>query len=205
MQCSTFSECCSTPMEKFWIEDPRFLFCTLNPYPKGSVMSTRRLNAMTRLIIYISLIMYCCKYKYWYLFLALSLLFIILLYYSTNNNNNMTSSKEYFDIIDDSITTKDYLQSPLSLYTNTRSDMTSNITNNLKGASENLVHKQSLNPSTAKRDSQAGIQYYTPHLGTNPRVNVPPIIGPRIYDSQVWGKSSTVFPNMNFSKTIDMT
>jgi len=123
----------------------------------------------------------------------------------------MSTSKEYFDIVNNSpttndfVTSKDYLQTPLSLYTNTRSDMSQNITNNLRGASEDLVHKQSLNPSRAKRDVQAGIQYYTPHLGTNPRVNLPPIIGPRIYDSQVWGKSSTVFPNMNFSKTRDIT
>jgi hypothetical protein len=198
--CNSFHDCCNID-EKFWVEQPKFLFCTLNPFPKGGINSPKRLNAITRLIIYISAILFFSKYKYWHIFLFLGLFFIILLYYYTNNNSN-SEMTEHFDFIND----PNYLNTPLSLYTDTRSDMTSNITNSLKGSTNDLIKKQSGYPNKgAQRDIQAGIQYYTPNVGTNPRVNIPPVIGPRITDSEVWGKSMITRPRTNFLKTRDIT
>lgn len=201
--CSNFKDCCNDKTQQFWVENPKYLFCSLNPLPKGGITSPRRLNAITRLILYITGIMYICKYKYWHIFLALGLFFTITLFYLTNN----TSKKEHFAPLSDfeGVTSPSYLQSPNSLYIDTRSDMTSNITNTTRGSTADLIHKQSLNPSRAHRDTQAGISYYTPNVGTNPRVVVPPIIGPRILDSEVWGQSKNVFPRTNFEKTRDIT
>ncbi len=207
MSCIFKGNCCTAADEKFWVEDPKSLFCTLNPYPKGSINSPRRLNAVTRLILYLSVLFFFLKYKYWYVFLALGLIFIILLYYITNNNKKMN---EHFDFIPDNstpINSKSYLQTPLSLYTDTRSDMSSNVTNNsMDGSTNDLIKKQSGYPlKNVQRDIEAGIQYYTPNKGTNPRVYVPPVIGSRIFDQEVWGQSKNVRPRTNFLKTRDIT
>jgi hypothetical protein len=200
--CSTFKDCCNVN-EKFWVENPKFLFCTLNPYPKGNINSIKRLNAITRLILYISLLFYLFKYKYWHIFLFLGIFFVILLYYITNNKDNNTM--EHFKFTSP-VNSNTYLDNPLSLYTNTRSDMTANITNSTQGSTDDLIKKQSGYSNTAvKRDIEAGIQYFSPNVGTNPRVVVPPVIGPRITDSEVWGKSMIVRPRTNFLKTRDIT
>ena len=218
MSCSTFKECC-TKDQKFWFEKPSDLFCSLNFIPSGGVTSGQRLNSITRMILYITIALYMLKFKFWYLFLGFSLLFIILLHFNKNDINSKDTtikSTEYFNFTDNkmssklnsnsnSVTSKDYLQSPLSLYTNTRSDMSYNVTNSTRGSTEDLIHKQSLIPRGGKRDVQAGITYYTPDVGTNLRTHVPPVIGPRAYDQDVWGQSSTVFPDLNFNKTRDIT
>lgn len=213
--CSIFKTCCNLQNEEFWIEKPTYLLCSLNPIPKGGITSPKRLNAVTRGILYITVLLYFCKYNYWYLFLILGLFFVILLYYTTNKLS-MSNTREYYSNIPNStvldsdspigdITSPNYLQTPLSLYTNTRSDMTKNVTNTTQGSTQNLVHKQSLNPSKAHRDEQAGIKYYTPNVGTNLRTHVPPVLGPRIYDQEVWGRSSVVRPRTNFQKIRDIT
>jgi len=194
--CSNFKECCNDNFQKFWIENPTHLFCSLNPIPpNGNITSPTRLNSITRLVLYITGIMYVSKFKHWNIFLCLGLFFVIMLHYATKEK----SSNEHFDF------TTDYLQTPNSLYTNTRQDMTSNITNTTRGSTDHLIHAQALNPGTARRDVQAGISYYTPNVGTNPRVHVPPIIGPRIVDAEVWGQSKNVFPRTNFEKTRDIS
>ncbi len=194
--CSNFKDCCQDKNQQFWVESPKHLFCSLNPVPpNGNITSATRLNSITRLILYISTVMYLYKFKYWNIFLFLGLFFIISLFYATKP----PSSKEHFDF------EEDYLQKPNSLYIATQQDMTSNITNTTRGSTDHLIHAQSLNPSTARRDVQAGISYYTPNVGTNPRVNVPPIIGPRIVDAEVWGQSKNVFPRTNFEKTRDLS
>ena len=76
MSCSTFKECC-TKDQKFWFEKPSDLFCSLNFIPSGGVTSGQRLNSITRMILYITIALYMLKFKFWYLFLGFSLLFII--------------------------------------------------------------------------------------------------------------------------------
>ena len=206
--CNIFNNECCGQDESFWLKNPKDLFCSINPLPRGSVNSAKRLNAMTRMILYVSVLFFLLRYKYWHIFLGLGLFFIILLYSITNSNStDIKMSKEYFDFVpsDNKVVDPNYLQSPLSLYTDTRSDMSSNITNSIHGSTNNLIRKQSGSPLKAKRDIEAGIQYYTPHLGTNPRSYVPPVIGSRIFDLEVWGKSSNVRPRTNFLKTRHIT
>jgi hypothetical protein len=55
------------------------------------------------------------------------------------------------------------------------------------------------------RDSEAGIQYYFPKQGVNPKSFIPPLIEPRILDQDVWGKSSTVRSGINKNTMRDIT
>nr|WNL49785.1 transmembrane domain containing protein [Marseillevirus sp.] len=72
--------CCTE--EKFWAEDLCDLFCNLSIIPKASMSFDAKLNAITRLVIIISVIAYFLKYQYWYIFLLVSLGVIILFKYS---------------------------------------------------------------------------------------------------------------------------
>jgi hypothetical protein len=50
--------------EKFWLTDFKSLFKEINFMPYGDVGSGGRLNAITRIIIVVYIIMLICKYKY---------------------------------------------------------------------------------------------------------------------------------------------
>lgn len=68
--------------EKFWAEDLSDLFCSLSIVPTASMTLDAKLNAVTRLVIIVSIIAYFLGYQYWYVFLLVSLGLLILFKYS---------------------------------------------------------------------------------------------------------------------------
>jgi hypothetical protein len=80
MQECMIKRCCDGSNDVFWIEDITKLFCSLSPFPSGDVSSAQRLNAVTRLILYIFLFMLAHRYKYRFHFILLSLFFILYMY-----------------------------------------------------------------------------------------------------------------------------
>lgn len=77
--------------KKFWIKDPCVLFSDPQFVPTSNMTKAEKLNAISRLVIVISIVMYCMKYENWLYFLLISLLIIILLNYSTNSKNSEDS------------------------------------------------------------------------------------------------------------------
>lgn len=71
--------------EKFWVEEPCSLFGDMTFFPTKSMTKTEKLNALTRLAIAISIVMYFMKYDHWFTFLILAILIIIILNYSGNS------------------------------------------------------------------------------------------------------------------------
>lgn len=67
--------------EKFWLEDPKFLFSILKIIPKDDMTLESQMNCLSRLVLLVSLILYLVNYKQAFLFMLLSLFFIIILYY----------------------------------------------------------------------------------------------------------------------------
>ncbi len=59
-------------------------------------------------------------------------------------------------------------------------------TQNYRGESSNRVEQMRNGLSSGYRDVQAGIKYYTPNQGVNPKTQIQPVIGPRITDQDVW-------------------
>ena len=68
-------------VERFWLEEPISLFRNTSLVPQCGMTTGARLNALTRLILIITLILYLSKFGRWWLFLLLGLLLIIVLYY----------------------------------------------------------------------------------------------------------------------------
>jgi hypothetical protein len=81
--------------EKFWLEDPSALFQQLTIIPNCGMTEAERLNAMTRLILVITLILYLLHFGSWLLFLILGLLLVIFLYYINKRSGRIDHYRCY--------------------------------------------------------------------------------------------------------------
>ena len=78
----------------FLTENVCSLFSNLSVLPSKDMNKAEKLNALTRLVIVVSIVMYFCKYKWWSTFLIISLLIILVLYYYGNSQEGfMKKSK----------------------------------------------------------------------------------------------------------------
>lgn len=80
-------------MKKIWLEDPLILFKQSSFIPNSIMDTEERMNTITRLIIFIFLIMLLLGYKNALLFLLLSIIFIIILYYLQKKEMSIESFK----------------------------------------------------------------------------------------------------------------
>jgi len=67
---------------KFWIEDPCILFTDLVLLPTTNLSRQQKLNALSRLVIIISIVLYMMDYRGWSTFALVSLMILALLNYS---------------------------------------------------------------------------------------------------------------------------
>ena len=65
----------------FWLEDPSALFQTLDVVPNQDMTDAERLNAMTRVVILITAVMFIVKFPLWWAFLAIGIVVSIILWY----------------------------------------------------------------------------------------------------------------------------
>jgi len=85
---------------KFWIEDPCILFTDLVFFPTVDMTQEQKLNALTRLALVISIVMYMMEYKQWLNFLLIAVLLLIIVQYSTKTKQSKeTILKENFSIV----------------------------------------------------------------------------------------------------------
>ena len=66
---------------KFWLENIKSLFCDNTIIPSHNMTLESRLNAITRLVLGLGIILYLIGYKQSILFILISVLMIILGYY----------------------------------------------------------------------------------------------------------------------------
>ena len=77
----------------FWAKDPCALFQSYSIFPTPEMSKNEKLNALTRLIICITAIMYYMKYEFWFTFLILALLLIVILAYAGGNGESFQLSE----------------------------------------------------------------------------------------------------------------
>jgi len=92
----------SSQSEKFWVEEPCVLFKDLSFFPVKNMTQQEKLNALTRLAIIISVIMYFMKYEHWFVFLTLSILSIIVINYSGDFENYKKGESSDVDSVESS-------------------------------------------------------------------------------------------------------
>lgn len=78
---------------EFWVEDPCILVSDVVFFPTAKMTRAEKLNALTRLALAISVVMYFMKYKYWFHFAVLSVLFGVILFYSCKPKDNKQSDE----------------------------------------------------------------------------------------------------------------
>ena len=219
---------CNTENEKLWLQDALALFCTWSPLPKGSKHSGTRFNAITRMIMYTTIVLLLMKFKYWYIFLIGSVALLVVMYLKATKE----ATKEHFAFLsstsvkmtEPSVIYNDFsngqrLVKPQYQYNfNQQVEQlrskdaynqlrlmpidTQNVSNTYQGYEDRVMNTKK---EAGKRDSEAGVQYYTPYVGVNPKTNIPPVIGPRITDQDYWGKQSTVVHGVNKLHIVDVT
>jgi hypothetical protein len=68
--------------EKFWVHDPCVLVTDLRFVPTANMTKDEKLNALTRLIVIVAVVLYFMKVTQWSIFLLVSLLVILVFGYS---------------------------------------------------------------------------------------------------------------------------
>jgi hypothetical protein len=80
-----------------------------------------------------------------------------------------------------------------------------NDSNNYKGDTRLAIKSDDFNFEGGQRVKNAGIQFYSLNQGVNRRTMVEPIITPRAYDLEYWGKTSTNIDRINRRNYTDIT
>ena len=80
---------------KFWLEKPINLFCTMDVIPLDDMNIAEQMNSLSRLVLIVFFILTLINFKYNILFLLLSLLFIIILYYIQRKQMTRNNSEHY--------------------------------------------------------------------------------------------------------------
>lgn len=80
--------------EKFWLEEPRDIVARISLLPNPNDTWEQKLNAITRLIFVVAIILFLLKWKYWSVFLVLGLVFIVFIYLTKQEKSDIF---EHFD------------------------------------------------------------------------------------------------------------
>ena len=76
-------------IEKFWLQDWSVLFRNYTILPECGMQNAERLNAMTRLIFVIAIILAIIGVGSWLLFLILGLVLVVILWYSCERKSKI--------------------------------------------------------------------------------------------------------------------
>lgn len=189
--------------EKFWLEDPKYLFSILKIIPKDNMSLESQMNSLTRLIVCVFLILYLLGYKQSFLFLLLSLFFIIILYYL--QKAKMTTRENFLDITskvstplrasnelnnDSTPPSMDYIYKTEKLY--------DDFINQNRYTIQKFpsYYSQQIEKETIMEPDQSYIsknQYLVG--GANPKTKIRPVVAPPSHDWEHWRGNDFVFPN----------
>lgn len=79
----------TTDSQKFWLSDPCVLFTDFAIVPTHEMTKAEKMNALTRLALIITGIMFFSKYKHWKTFGVCSVLLIVLLFFGTPDTRDV--------------------------------------------------------------------------------------------------------------------
>jgi hypothetical protein len=80
---------------KFWLEDFCSLYSSMDCFPKKEMSQNQKLNAMTRLILVLSIVLYFIGKTWWLTFLILGLAVIIVIKYARRDIEGYSALAHY--------------------------------------------------------------------------------------------------------------
>ena len=176
---------------KLWIENVSNLFCSYTLIPMTGMSLAQQMNSLTRLVIFVFMILLTTGFECSVLFLLISLVFIIILYYIQKNSMERFGAENYTPInntpinntpIDNTQTRVNYLSNYEEIYDDSK-----------LGVSRKIYDDNSV-----KLDSVSGVSdgiYNNPNwispnqrlVGPpNPKTNIQPVIVPPAADPTFW-------------------
>jgi len=188
--------------EVFWLQYPFILFKEIKFVPKEKMSYEEQVNCITRLVIFIFLIMYLLGSKHAILFLLLSIIFIIILYYL--QKSKMTTCEPYkekmnyntkYNMIDQLKKTDELYRQGVKEYKTNRYTVEKfpSYYSNERIEAEKVVPNQTY---FSKNQRLAG--------PANPKTLVAPVVAPPSYDWTYWKVNDFVFPSIiNEKRTQD--
>jgi hypothetical protein len=194
--------------ELFWLENPIVLCKSLTLLPKPDMLLEEQMNCITRLVIFIFLVLHLIGYNQSTLFLILSNIFIIILYYLQKSKKSRMSRKTYENYSDPTppYSRKDsngarnaYIEKSEHLYgQGVKTHVTNRYTFDKYPSYFNQQVESVANVTpdqTFRSNSQALVG------DANPKTRIAPIVAPPIYEWAYWKDNDFVVPNIINEKT----
>ena len=170
--------------ENFWLETPIHLFKQLTFIPKSYMNLEEKMNAITRFIFFVFLILYMIGYNQSILFLILSIIFIIIFYYLQKSN----------DIKMENYNPQTYIEKSDDLY---QKGKTNHLTNRYTFDKYPSYFTQQVEQSMVVQPDQTYKSNNQRLVGNpNPKTRIAPVVAPPAYEWHAWKKNDLVVPNM---------
>lgn len=212
----------ATSSEKFWLESPKSLFSQMKIVPKENMKLAEQMNALTRLVFILFLVLNLMGFKDAMLFLFLSVIFIIILYYI--QKGQMTTCENYEP---EQVLASKILPKPVTPYqpsTFTKCDIPisqSDLAHQNYIAKTNHLYKQFAdqprvnlvnhpsyyNQQVAKEVEINPDQTYVSNNqklvgGPNPKTKVKPVVVPPAYEWTCWKANDFVVPSQINTRSV---
>jgi hypothetical protein len=193
---------------KIWIENISDLFCDYKIIPLGCQTLEAKMNAVTRFIFFIFLLLLIAfDLKKSLIFLSFSLLFIIIIYYILKNKKMNQYENFTYTQMTPQNTPSMFAQGPNGYVANNRANISTNPVNNTKNI---LIDR----PSTYRFCNDEVTfdfndeDYMSPNqklVGqANPKTLIPPVIVPPSHDLSYWKANNLItHSHVNDMKQID--
>ena len=210
---------------RFWLENPPNLLCDYTLLPTDSMSPGSKLNAITRLAIFLTLYLHLTNSKFVWVFLILSLIAIVCLYYYQRET---MKTVEPFQFTNQSYSRRAYAPGPteaqataIMLDSMVPAAMESSVIgpNPMKVRNETIKMLDEVNANALTKPfndactwesmpaGTAGYQsrFENMYKGSDPRTLVPPNITPRLWDNDAWDRGDLYQPSyLNTKRAFDM-
>ena len=186
----------------FWLDNPFILLKDIKFIPKSTMSKEDQMNCITRLVIFLFLLLYLINYKHSFLFLILSIIFIIILYYlqkrqmTTENytpksslSNSLSNSLSHFNKVED------LYEQGIKQYKKNRYTVEKfpSYYADQRIKSTEIIPDQTFVSSNQRLVGNA-----------NPKTLIAPVVAPPSHDWENWKDNDFVFPSaINEKRTQD--
>ncbi len=211
---------------RFWLENPPNLLCDYTLLPTDSMSTGSKLNAISRLAIFLTLYLHLVNSKFMWVFLILSLIAIVCLYYyqretmktvepfQFTNQTYRSTQRAYgppptpaeataimLDALTPSIGTAVVGPNPMKVRNETIKMLDEVNANARTKPFTDACTWESMPAGTAGYQSRFENMY----KGSDPRTLVPPNITPRLWDNDAWDRGDLYQPSyLNTKRAFDM-
>lgn len=169
---------------KLWVENISNILCSYTLIPMSGMTLAEQMNSLSRLVIFIFMILLTTGFQCSVLFLLLSLLFIIILYYIQKNRMESFETENFTPLDDNrqmnnlSQTRVKYLDNSQEIYDDSKLGISRKIYDDNSVNLDNVSGRSSDPNWMSPNQKMVG--------PANPKTNIPPVIVPPAADPSFW-------------------